>query len=255
MANRLMAGRSFSHERERKVVNARVTFGATGAPTLDAANSKGVLSVTRQAAGIFTFQFGTTSNGVSALDTYVKLLGFETDPDVSYLTTGAPAAVGQPAIYRNDVDSGVNLAAPTGGAAGAVGSGGTFAAGTYFWKVTAVDNQGNESLASAEFQQTLVLNGSASLSWNAVPGAASYRVYRGSAAGAENTVYAGITTNSFTDTNAATQASAPNQIQARPPIAACALTITLLNGSGVATDPATGEALYIQFDLGDFTGA
>lgn len=255
MANRLMAGRSYSHERERKVVNVRVSFGATGAPTLDGPNSIGVLSVTRNSAGNYTFVFGFSGGQGNVIEGYVKLLGVETLPDVSYISGAAPAAVGQPALYRNDLDSGLYLAAPTGGAAAAVGSGGTFAAGTYFWKVTAVDGKGNESLASAEFSQTLVLNGSANLSWNAVPGAASYRVYRGSATGAENVVYANILTNAFTDTNGAGQASAATQIQTRPPIAAASITIQLLNGSGVATDPANGEALYLQFDLGDYTGA
>ncbi len=214
MANRLMAGRSFSHERERKVVNARLTFG-TGTVTLDGPNSIGVLSVTRQSAGVFTFQFGFNGGGQNVVEGYVKLLGVETLPDVSYIAGSAPAAVGQPALLRNDLDSGVNLPAPTGGAAAAVGSGGTFTAGTYFWKVTAVDNKQNESLASAEFQQTLALNGSATLTWNAVPGAVGYRVYRGSATGAENVVYT-VSGNAgaFTDTNAASQASAANQIQA-----------------------------------------
>lgn len=258
MANRLMAGRSYSHERERKVVNARVSFGATGAPTLDGPNSIGVLSVTRQAAGVFTFVFGYSGGQGNVVEGYVKLLGIETLPDISYIQGSSPAAVGQPAIVRNDLDSGAFLPAPIGGAAAAVGSGGTFAAGTYFWKVTAVDTKGNESLASAEFSQTLALNGSANLTWIAVPGAVGYRVYHGSATGAENVVYA-VSGNAgaFTDTNAATQASAVTQIQARPPFAQNSITIETLSATSPfnPTDPANGEALYLQFDFGDYTGA
>lgn len=58
---------------EKKVVNiyARVTFGNTGAPTLDATKSKGVVSVTRNGAGDFTFVFGTKTG---MLDVYNKLL-------------------------------------------------------------------------------------------------------------------------------------------------------------------------------------
>lgn len=58
---------------EKKVVNiyAQVTFGATGAPTLNVVNSKGVVSVTRNSTGDFTFVFGTQ---VKMLDVYVKFL-------------------------------------------------------------------------------------------------------------------------------------------------------------------------------------
>jgi hypothetical protein len=74
MANRLMANRSYTHERDVKTVYAKVAIGAAGAPTLDAANSKGVLSVTRNSAGDYTFVFGVQVNGVNVLDTYFKLL-------------------------------------------------------------------------------------------------------------------------------------------------------------------------------------
>lgn len=253
MANRDMNHMSFSFEKARCVVTARISFGAVGAPTLDGLSSKGVLGVTRNSAGNYTIQFGVNVNSINYLDGYNKMLALEWQPDVSYIAGAAPAAVGQPAIYRTDLLTGMSLAAPTGGAAAAVGSGGTFAAGTYFWVVTAVDSNGNESLPSAEFSQTLVLNGSATLTWAAVPGASSYRVYRGASAGAENVVYTGIAaiaSPTYTDTNAASQASAVAPVvQARPPIKANSITVQTLNGSGVATDPANGEAVYVQFDL------
>lgn len=49
-----------------------VTFGASGAPTLDVPNSKGVVSITRNSAGLYTVVFGTDAQH---LDAYVKLLG------------------------------------------------------------------------------------------------------------------------------------------------------------------------------------
>lgn len=266
MANRLMAGRAYSHERERKVVNARVYFGAAGAPTLDGLSSIGVLSVTRQSTGLFTFQFGYSGGQGNVVEGYVKVLGVETLPDVSYIAGAAPAAVGQPALYRNDLDTGLSIAAPVQAAVVAVGGGGTFAAASYFWKVTAIDSAYNETLASNEQTQAIALNGSATISWAAVPGAVAYRVYRGTASGAENVVYLvpGGATVSFTDINAATQATPastpPNGnygvgVQARPPIAKASVTLQLLSGAGAATDPANGEALYVQFDFGDYTGA
>ena len=77
---------------EKKVVNvfAKVAFGAAGAPTLSAVNSKGIVSVTRNGAGDFTFVFGTKAG---MLDTYVKLLGAQV---VFNSGSSAPTA---PAMY------------------------------------------------------------------------------------------------------------------------------------------------------------
>lgn len=256
MSNRDMTHQSFSFEKLRKVVSARVSFGASGAPTLDGPNSKGVLGVTRNSAGNFTFQFGVSTNGINYPDSYVKLSALEWQPDVSSIGTAAPAAVGQAAIYRNDLNTGFNLLAPVQAAASTSTSGGTGLAATtqYFYKVTAVDANGNESLASNEVNVTTGAGGTNSntVNWGAVAGAASYRVYRGTATGAENVVYvAAGSATSFLDTGAATQASAANQIQARPPIAQGSLTVQTLNGSGTATDPASGESVYAQFDFCD----
>lgn len=79
-------------------VFARVTFGAAGAPTLVTSStnsgspSRGVVSVTRNGAGIFTFVFGTLS---SSLDVYNALLGY----NVTYDTIGAPGVPAAPLNY------------------------------------------------------------------------------------------------------------------------------------------------------------
>lgn len=72
MANRRF--NQFPQALEKRVISvfAHISFGASGAPTLDVPNSKGVVSVTRNSAGLYTFVFGTDS---SHLDAYVKLLG------------------------------------------------------------------------------------------------------------------------------------------------------------------------------------
>jgi hypothetical protein len=74
-----------------KVVSlyAHVTFGASGAPTLDTANSKGIVSVTRNAAGKYTFVFGTKAG---MLDTYNKLLMVKHVFDASGNSGTAPAS-------------------------------------------------------------------------------------------------------------------------------------------------------------------
>ena len=101
--------------------------------------------------------------------------------------------------------------APSGAAAAAVGSGGTFAAGTYFWKITAL-YPGGESGPSSEVSATLVLNGSANLTWSALPaGATGAKVYRGTVTNAENVLVATLgVVAAYTDTGTAgTAATVP----------------------------------------------
>lgn len=75
MANRW--GNQFTHSLIKDVWNiyARVTFGASGAPTLVQGNpaaSPGIVSITQNATGQYTFVFGTNS---SMLDVWPRLLG------------------------------------------------------------------------------------------------------------------------------------------------------------------------------------
>lgn len=73
MANRRYRSQfRFSMHKDPTDIFARVSFGASGAPTLDSANSPGIVSVTRNSAGNYTFVFGTNSQ--IALDTYNYLL-------------------------------------------------------------------------------------------------------------------------------------------------------------------------------------
>jgi hypothetical protein len=261
MANRDMVNQAFTFEKGRCVATGRISFGATGAPTLDGPNSKGILGVVRNSAGNYTVQFGCSVNAINYLDYYIKLLAIEWVPDVSYIAGAAPAAVGQVALVRNDLLSGVSLSTPPVQAAlGTSTSGGTglIAATTYYYVVTAVDVNSNESLVSNE-QNVLTGAGGANsntVNWAVVPGAVSYRVYRGTATGVETVVYTvpGGATITYLDTGAASMASAAQPtVQARPPIKGGSVTIQTLNGSGVATDPASGEAAFIQFDLGNST--
>ena len=93
-----MANRDFkdvqSSEREVKIVYGRATIGATGAPTLDAASSIGVRSITRTAAGDYTIILGSSTP--AATDKYSKLLW-------------ADATI----VETDDTDLHVNLAADT----------------------------------------------------------------------------------------------------------------------------------------------
>lgn len=88
MASRLLSNRIYSAEKDRKILNAHVTIGATGAPTLVAADSIGVISITRNSAGDYTVVFGTPANGVNVLDTYYQFLFL----GAAFKASGAPAA-------------------------------------------------------------------------------------------------------------------------------------------------------------------
>ncbi|MBA2751596.1 MAG: baseplate J/gp47 family protein [Actinobacteria bacterium] len=119
------------------------------------------------------------------------------------------------------------LSAPTGVTATPSASGGTLASGTYYYKVSALNALG-ETIASAEVSAVVVgPTGSVSIAWGAVTGATSYRIYRGTAAGAENTYYTDAATP-FVDTGAAGTAGTPRTT----------------NGTSALTGCTGGTALY-----------
>lgn len=63
--------------------------------------------------------------------------------------------------------------------------GGSLAAATYFYKVTAIDGAGGETLPSAEASIVTAANGKNTLTWNIVPNATAYNVYRSTSSGTE----------------------------------------------------------------------
>lgn len=95
------------------------------------------------------------------------------------------------------------LAPPSQLTATPVVGGGTFAAGTYFWEVTATTALG-ETTVSNEASAVIALNGSCTLNWTAPVGVVTgYKVYRGTVSGAENVLVTTIVgpATTFTDTN------------------------------------------------------
>lgn len=75
-------------------IQATVSFGSSGAPTIDRSGfqSQGLVSVTRDSQGVFTFVFGTQSG---MLDVYYKLLGVQ----VVFNTVGSAAVPAAPIYY------------------------------------------------------------------------------------------------------------------------------------------------------------
>lgn len=104
-----------------------------------------------------------------------------TNSPLSQVTTGGITAPGIPSLTPST-------------------SGGTLAAATYFYKITAL-NAAGETVGSPEASCTTTgSTSSVQINWAAVTGATSYKIYRGTTAGNENVFYTSAT-NSFLDTN------------------------------------------------------
>ena len=85
MANRFFNQFGLSLEKNPVSLWARVTFGGTGAPTLDAVNSKGIKSIVRNSAGNYTVTFGVGA----ATDIYNRIFHVRHN---FLLGSGTPAA-------------------------------------------------------------------------------------------------------------------------------------------------------------------
>lgn len=118
--------------------------------------------------------------------------------------------------------------------------GGTFAANTYYWVVTATTALG-ETTVSNEASAAIALNGSANLTWVLPLGVVSHiKVYRGTAPGAENALIATLgAVTAYTDTGSAGSA-------ATPPVANTA--------SVQDTQLYTGPGVYLGYSLSESSG-
>lgn len=118
--------------------------------------------------------------------------------DVALYTTAALTSV---KVAHGTLCNVTNLTAPPVLTLGATSTtGGTLAAGTYYWKITAKTSTG-ETIASNEVSATTTgTTSSQTLSWAAVAGAATYNVYRGTSSGYENNLFGSPSATSYTDT-------------------------------------------------------
>jgi hypothetical protein len=99
------------------------------------------------------------------------------------------------------------------------GTGGTLVAATYFYKVTALDGVGGETLVSNEASVTVAVNHKITLTWNVVPNAVSYNVYRSTSTNLEGLLIGtglpvlqpilGTISVSFSDTGTSTVGTSP----------------------------------------------
>lgn len=105
-------------------------------------------------------------------------------------------------VIPASVFNGTLLAAPGLPVATPATTGGTLTAGTYYYKVTALNANG-ETTGSPEVSATTTgSTGSVVLTWTAVTGATSYKIYKGTTAGGEANYFTS-TTATYTDTGSA----------------------------------------------------
>jgi hypothetical protein len=165
--------------------------------------------------------------------------GFSFGATAPALFTGLYSIGGSPSVatlIAQSADMAAAFATPASVTATPSASGGTFTAATYFYKVSALFPWG-ESAVSSEVSAVVVANGSVALTWGAVTGATGYRVYRGTAAGAES-AYQVATGNSFTDTGSAGTAGTPPTLHTLP--IGQAVQSTLVNdGAGASLGVST----------------
>ena len=154
---------------------------------------------------------------------------------------------------------------PTGVSVSSAITGGTIAASQQrFYKVAAIPSSGEIGVVSTEVNVTAgsgTATNANTVTWSAIAGA-TYRVYVGAAAGAENT-YFNVSGTSFTDTGAAGTAGSPTSSGA-PGNASVGLATSLdgikwtrtgtavIQGTGVGGDPdqygTSGPSLWIEND-------
>lgn len=116
MANRFFNQFSFGLEKAPVRLYAKVAIGASGAPTLSAANSKGISSITRNSAGDYSLVLQ---------DTYYKLMHFAVRPQNATGISASPDVGIKANTVTSATSPGVRFVCSTGGVATDPASGDT----------------------------------------------------------------------------------------------------------------------------------
>lgn len=132
-------------------------------------------------------------------------------------------SIAVPTAIGNLLNCGLYLPAPNQNAVGGSTTGGTLAANTYYYKVTAQTSRldGTTGETGGSNEQSVVNTGSTSsntITWGAVAGATGYRIYRGTAAGSENVYYSVGAVATFTDTGGTNTGGSPPAVNTALPI-------------------------------------
>lgn len=227
------------------------TLGASisapgGAPVLNAPTVSGGGSFTAANAGTYHYVVAAVVGGNETLASNQENVTVAAGQQVA-LTWSPVAGATAYKVYRSSTsgvfgstsllfttvagvtsytDSGASI--PVQNAPVAAGIGGTLAAGTYFYVISATNANG-ETIASNETSVTVVANQNVNLSWSSVPGATGYKVFRGTSAGtyAASSLITTTAATSITDTGTALTAGTP--IRSGKPL----IFTLVLNGNGV----------------------
>lgn len=159
--------------------------------------------------------------------------------------------IGKGQTVISDLDTRGLLAAPVQPAATPSTTGGTLAAGTYYYWVTAMTEVGETTVSPVRSATTTGSTGSVALTWTNITGAIGYRVYRGNASTAVPRLIGSSQGGAFTDTGAGGNTGAPTQPTAIffPPKVNTARTTTATRREATATD-ATWSVWYDpQYDM------
>lgn len=184
------AGASYFFEVTAINASGETTPSAEFSLTVNSSNAMILLNVAPVAdATGYKFYLGTSAGAENIL--IGTCLG--SSGNAYYWTTGAPTSASPPGANT------AGLSAPSGFSCSAVEGNGSLAANTYYYKITATNASG-ETLPSSEVSGTISgASGINQLSWSAVTGATGYKIYRGTAAGAENLLIATIETGGATN--------------------------------------------------------
>ncbi|GGH93724.1 hypothetical protein ACFFGR_09135 [Arthrobacter liuii] len=114
-----------------------------------------------------------------------------------------------PALTLGALATQSNIVAPTLAAPTTSTTGGTLAAATYYYVATTTTAFGETAKSAEVSQVTTGTTSTVTLSWAAITGSTGTKIYRGTAAGAENVLVATVTGTSWTDTGAAGTTATP----------------------------------------------
>ena len=156
-------------------------------------------------------------------DGYARSSALVWGPDVFYSNTGVASIYAGVVNFQSAADqtkpqtifgtallqNTTPIGAPTQTAPSTATTGGSIAAGTYYYKVTTLDGAQESVGSNEESQTTTGATSTVTINWGAVSGATGYKIYRGSAAGAENLLIATVgPSTSYTETGGETTSAA-----------------------------------------------
>lgn len=93
MANRRLFQFQYSYERDLTHLHAKIAIGASGAPTLNAALSKGIKSITRNSAGDYSVALSDNFNQLMDMNMVIQnASGIPVAPDMGVKTNSVNSA-------------------------------------------------------------------------------------------------------------------------------------------------------------------